>query len=217
MTFPRAVLQRPTARRVAARRADLSTKGNDLHVPLLPRVALGEPAAIDECLDRYGGLVWSLACRMAPARADAEDAVQEIFIDLWRNAWRFRPEAGAEVAFVSTLARRRLVDLQRRVARKRPAESLDSRNVDVPAPPVEAAVELAEDVERARNCLKQLKDRDREVIELSVYAGLSQSRIAERLDAPLGTVKTLVRRALIQLRDCMRFSSPTAPAEGIRP
>ncbi|HVK12641.1 MAG TPA: sigma-70 family RNA polymerase sigma factor [Gemmataceae bacterium] len=172
-------------------------------MPILPRVARGEPAAVDECLDRYGGLVWSLACRLTPSPADAEDAAQDIFIDLWRNAWRFRAEAGTEVAFVSTLARRRLADRQRRSLRARPAESLGERDAAVTAPALDGALELAEDAERARNCLKKLKDRDREVIELSVYAGLSQSRIAERLNAPLGTVKTLVRRALIQLRDCM--------------
>ena len=89
----------------------------NLQVPLLPRIANGETAAIDECLDRYGGLVWSLARRLSPSPSDAEDAVQEIFVDIWRNASRFREDVASEVTFVAMLARRRLVSRMRRSQR----------------------------------------------------------------------------------------------------
>lgn len=178
--------------------------------PILPRIARGESGAVDECLDRYGGLVWSLAGRLAPT--DAEDAVQEIFIDLWKNAWRFRDGIGTEVAFVSTLARRRLIDRRRRADRAPPAVPLDPTT---PADAKQPATDLAaaEDLERVRQCLGGLKDRGREALELSVYDGLSQSQIAERLGAPLGTIKTLIRRALLQLRECVRSAHPSAPTE----
>lgn len=172
--------------------------------PILPRISRGDSRAVDECLDRYGGLVWSLCCRLAPT--DAEDAAQEIFIDLWRNAWRFRENAGSEVAFISTLARRRLVDRRRRSARAPQAVSLDP--IETADGGKSPAAELAakEEIDRVRRCLGSLNDRDRQAVELSVYDGLSQSQIAEKLATPLGTIKSLIRRALIRLRDCMGAS-----------
>lgn len=170
--------------------------------PILPRIARGESSAVDECLDRYGGLVWSLARRLAPD--DPEDAAQEIFIDLWRNAGRFREGLGTETAFVSTVARRRLIDRRRRADRTPRALTLDPAVVAEAIGDPVVELSAAEDREQLRQCLAGLAARSRQAIELSVYEGLSQSRIAERLEAPLGTVKTLIRRALIQLRDCVR-------------
>lgn len=180
---------------------------------LLPRVARGDASAVDACLDRYGGLVWSLASRLASS--DPEDATQDVFVHLWQNAGRFREDRGTEVAFVSTLARRRLIDRRRRAGRSPEMVSLesdwladDSRAPDAP---------LLESEERAEvtRCLGKLKDRDREVVVLSVYEGQSQSEIADHLQAPLGTVKTLIRRAFIQLRDCMRLSVRTRSSGGV--
>ncbi len=173
--------------------------------PILPRIARGESAAVNECLDRYGGLVWSLVRRLAPA--DAEDAAQEIFIDLWRNAWRFREGCGTEVSFVSTLARRRLIDRRRRGERIPVVLPLDPNSADEKSL-YSAKTDAPELVEQVRHCLANLKNRGREVIELSVYDGLTQSQIAKRLETPVGTVKTLIRRALIQLRDCVRSRRP---------
>lgn len=183
--------------------------------PVLPRVARGEPAAVDECLDRYGGLVWSLVRRLAPH--DAEDAAQEIFIDLWRNAWRFRPEKGTEITFVSTLARRRLIDRRRRNDRSPTISPLDSQAPLLEKTNTMKSLEDTEDLERIQQCLRGLKERGREAVMLSVYDGLSQSEIAQRLDTPIGTVKTLIRRALIQLRECVRSARVPARDGGITP
>lgn len=178
-----------------------------MHVPILPRVARGETNAIDDCLDRYGGLVWSLACRLSPSSSDAEDAVQEIFVDLWRNASRFREDMGAEATFVSTLARRRLIDRQRKNRRHPEPQSIDETVVEFAAPQSSSQMELAEDGARAATCLEKLRKNEREVLELSIYHGLTQTRIADRTGVPLGTVKTLIRRALTQLRNCMQIGS----------
>jgi len=178
----------------------------ELQAPILPRVAQGETNAIDECIDRYGGLVWSIACRLSPSTADAEDAVQEIFVDLWRNAGRFRENLGTEATFVSVLARRRLIDRQRKLRRNPEPQSIEEGEIDFPAPRSASQVELAEDGARATACLEKLRQNEREVLELSIYHGLTQTRIAERTGVPLGTVKSLIRRALVQLRNCMQFS-----------
>jgi RNA polymerase sigma factor (sigma-70 family) len=74
---------------------------------LLQRVAAGDKSAVRDCIDRFGGLVWALARRMSPGAAEAEDAVQEIFMDLWRSSARFDPTIASEPAFVTMVARRR--------------------------------------------------------------------------------------------------------------
>src|SRR3954470_14464574 len=84
--------------------------------PLLGRVAAGDQQAVRECLARYGGLVWSIARRFEAA--DAEDAVQEIFLDLWKSAARFDRQIASEASFVAMIARRRLIDRKRTRGRR---------------------------------------------------------------------------------------------------
>ena len=78
--------------------------------PILTRVARGDSAAVRECIDRYGGLVWSLARRFFANTADAEDATQDVFIHLWKSAGAYDPAIASEAVFVTTIARRRLID-----------------------------------------------------------------------------------------------------------
>jgi RNA polymerase sigma-70 factor (ECF subfamily) len=176
----------------------------------LDRIASGDSLAVDECLDRYGSLVWSLSTRLSATKADAEDAVQEIFIDIWRNAWRFQADRGSEVAFISTIARRRLIDRNRRGNRVIQTSSAVSLDTMIGSDRSSNADNIDEDIEQLKICMRSLRDKDKEIIELAIYAGLSQSQIAERAATPLGTVKTLIRRALVRLRDCMLASTKKA-------
>lgn len=166
---------------------------------LLHRVARCEPDAFEECIDRYGGLVWSLARRYCPSEGDAEDAVQETFISLWKSAARFDPNRANEASFVATVARRRMIDAFRdRRRRPAPIEDVDQGaewKVDAPNP--QAGAEASS----VGRLLAELSDLQRQVIELSVYGGLSHAEISERLEMPLGTVKSHARRGLLQLRE----------------
>lgn len=175
-----------------------------MQVPLLTRIANGDTRAVDECIDRYGGLVWSLARRLSSSVADAEDAVQEIFVDLWKNADRFRGELAGEATFVAMLARRRLIDRLRKSHRELESQPIDELTLQHAAPPQTSPAELAEEVARAAACLERLRKDERKVLELSIYHGLPQARIAEQTGLALGTVKTIARRGLSQLRDCMQ-------------
>lgn len=186
-----------------------------MSVPLLPRIALGDTTAVDEFLDRYGALVWSLASRLSPTNADAEDAVQDIFIHLWRNAGRYRGELGEEVTFVSTIARRKLIDRQRKYRRDLAYQSVEERDLGGVGNPDLAAIDNSDDSRRAVACLGKLRDNERQAIELSVYHGLPQARIAEKTGTPLGTVKTLIRRGLVQLRNCMKIGSRLRAEGGV--
>jgi RNA polymerase sigma-70 factor (ECF subfamily) len=182
---------------------------------ILPKVAAGRTGAVDECLSRYGGLVWSLARRQSPNQADAEDAVQEIFIDLWHSAARFDERVASEVTFVAMIARRRLIDRRRKLGRTVDTTAL-SPAVDPPTPPAGDPVAFQEEAARAREQLQQLKPDERKVIELAIDRGLSSSQIADQLDMPLGTVKTNARRGMIRLRELFVQSSRRPSPQGAR-
>jgi RNA polymerase sigma factor (sigma-70 family) len=182
---------------------------------ILNKVVAGAPGAVDECLNRYGGLVWSLALRQSPTRADAEDAVQEIFIDLWHHAARFDARAASEVTFVAMIARRRLIDRRRKLSRTIDAAPITPA-VDPPAAPARDPVAFQEEAARAREQLEQLKPDERKVIELAIDRGLSSSQIAEELAMPLGTVKTNARRGMIRLRELFAQSTRRPVAGGAR-
>lgn len=169
---------------------------------LLERVADGDAAAVDECLGKYGGLVWSLARRLCPRHEDAEDAVQEIFVEIWRNAGKFDPGIASESTYVTMLARRRLIDRYRRRSRDPGAASLVEEAVAFDSEH-ERQTEISEEAARARESLEQLRPEERQVLELSINHGLTQSQIAEATNLPLGTVKTHARRGLIRLRELL--------------
>jgi RNA polymerase sigma-70 factor (ECF subfamily) len=162
---------------------------------LVLRLAAGDTKALAEFYDRYAGLVNALALRILRDSADAEDVVQEVFLQAWRQADRFDPRRGTPEAWLCTIARTRALDrLRRRVSRREePAEA-------APAPTqVPRAVEgLA-----VRKALASLSPDQRTALELAYYEGLTQTEIAARLDTPLGTIKTRIRTAMIRLREAL--------------
>lgn len=173
---------------------------------LLPRVAAQDQRAVRECVERYGDLVWSIALRLLRNRSDAEDVVQDIFLDLWRSAPRFDPLVASEATFVTMIARRRIYDRLRR-QRRRPApaeiDDIDQLGSRSGAERTEARL--------AARALEHLAPADRDVLLLAIHEGLTHREIATRTGMPLGTVKTRARRALIQLRELL--AAPDAAAE----
>jgi RNA polymerase sigma factor (sigma-70 family) len=170
---------------------------------LLGRIARKEPEAFDECIQRFGNLVWSLARRFSPTQADAEDAVQEIFLDLWRKAAQFNPDLSAESTFITMLARRKLIDRHRKSGRTIETVSMLSE-WEHPANQSSAyAAEVTDEADKANRCLEGLGENPRHVIRMSIHGGKSHAQISNELSMPLGTVKSFARRGLIQLRQCM--------------
>jgi RNA polymerase sigma-70 factor (ECF subfamily) len=178
------------------------TAEDPVSVPLLPEVARGDRAAVGRCMTRYGALVWSMARRLSPTPSDAEDATQEIFLELWRSAARFDPAKGSEKVFVTMIARRRLIDRLRSMRPRFEHElpGLDEWALEVP---VEARADQAAEAAIARTALETLPTEQRRVIDLSIVHGLSHGEIARRVGLPLGTVKTMVRRGLIKVRQAL--------------
>lgn len=154
---------------------------------------------MDECLQQYGGLVWKIVSSRCANRADAEDVVQEVFLDLWKNSRRFDPNMASEATFVAMIARRRVIDQQRK-QRRMPETVALAAGSEPTAATSTARVEVSDEATRIREMMSELKQSERSVIELAIDHGLSQSQIAERIRMPLGTVKTHARRGLMRLR-----------------
>ncbi len=168
---------------------------NTAAASLLQRVAAGDAVAVRDCIAHYGGLVWSIARRFE--LADAEDAVQEIFLDLWKSAARFDPALGSEATFIAMIARRRLID-RRRTRRRRPTtEQLP----EVPSiPDAGIAPDASAEANKAAAALHQLRPEQRQVLVLSTCHGMSHGEIAAQTGMPLGTVKAHARRGLLSIR-----------------
>ncbi len=164
------------------------------------RIAAGDGTALKECMDRHASLVWSLARRWSGSLPDAEDAVQEVFLELWKCAGRFDPAAGSEAAFVATIARRRLIDRLRAARRRPPSEELDEEAFAMETVGVEAAAEAQARLESAAAALGALDAGQREVLLMGIVEGMSHAEIALATGKPLGTVKTQIRRGLIRVR-----------------
>jgi RNA polymerase sigma-70 factor (ECF subfamily) len=173
---------------------------------VLTRIAQGDSRALRECIDQFGSLVWAIARRLTRTRADAEDAVQEIFTDLWRSASRFDASQGSEKVFIATIARRRLIDRLRRSAAQGSTDSIDDVETLTWTDSGNKAETCAE-AQTAARAVMQLRPEQRQVLELGLLQGLSHSEIADALKMPLGTVKTMMRRGLIQVRQLMGVGS----------
>lgn len=169
----------------------------------MARVAAGDPAAMEECLARYGGLVWSIARRFSPTAADAEDATQEIFIEVWRHANRYDESIASEPTFIAMIARRRLIDRQRRQNSQPQITAWDEAKLPQGAREPAEWLQVCDDANRAREKMRELSSEQQSVLELALNGGCSQAEIAERLQLPLGTVKTHARRGLIKLRELL--------------
>lgn len=183
-----------------------------LQESILQRVAKGDPEAVRECTDRYGGLVWSLARRWNRSQADAEDAVQDVFVSVWRNAGRYDPSVAKEATFVAMIARRRLIDRMRKTGRRPSEATLEEGATSIGTSDTPAA-QLGEDAARAERAMSELSESQQKVLRLSIMHGLSHDKIASATGMPLGSVKTHIRRGLIRLREILG-SEMASPAGG---
>lgn len=190
-----------------------SLESRNLSHSILERVASGDSNAVEECVDAYGGLIWSIASRMCPTAADAEDATQDIFVEIWQKANTFNRLKSSEATFITLIARRRLIDRQRRSSAGFAVQSV-VLDMEIADDTLRDTVELAEEAEKALNCIRKLSKPQQQVITLSFQHGIPHSGIAERLSLPVGTVKSFARRALIQIRDCMNRTE-MAPSSGV--
>jgi RNA polymerase sigma-70 factor (ECF subfamily) len=166
---------------------------------LIQRAAGGDRLAFEDLYKRYARPVFGLALRRLGDRGRAEDAVQETFASIWRAAGSYKPERGPGAPWLYAVARNAIVD-RARSRTDLPAEIPDEAS-DEAGPPDHAEQNWV--AWRMHRALEELPEREREVISLAYWSGLSQSEVAEFLGIPLGTVKTRTRAALSHLADIL--------------
>lgn len=169
----------------------------------MQRVAANDERAIAELFDRFGSLVFRMAMQSMPSKAESEDAVQEVFVRLWRTAARYDDEKAALVTWVMLISRRHLVDkLRRSRARLRPT-SLD--HPQSMAAPEAAEIHSRMDTDdRMRVLMKRIEglpELQRTVVMRAYLGGQTLRQIGEELNTPLGTIKSALSRALVRLRE----------------
>ena len=171
----------------------------------LARMAQGDHDGLAELYDRHARAIYSLALRILQDRAEAEDVVQDVFAQVWTQAARYDTSRGAVAAWMLMMARSRAID-RLRSRRARPDNTADTRaTLNMPDAGVPQDLQLlsAEEVARLRRALAELPLLQRVALELAYYEGLTHAEIAERLEEPLGTVKTRIRQAVIRLRESL--------------
>lgn len=178
---------------------------SDLDRDLMKRIAQGDSNAFLRMFDRYAPTAMGLAWRMLRHRHLAEEAVQETFLAVWRDPDGYRAERGTVRAWLMSTLHHRAVDLirheesQTRRATEAAAVVATARGPADPGEVVVGEIGLAEDRKAVRRALEDLRPEQRQIIELMYFEGLSQTRIAERLPLPLGTVKSRARLAMRRL------------------
>ena len=170
---------------------------------LMHRVAVGDEEAVGELYDRFGPLVYKVAWQFHPSQAEAEDAVQEIFIRLWQTADRFDPRRAKLVTWVMLIARRHLIDRLRRSSVRPTTMTLevDSAGPEAAAQRPERKPREEEFSKRLLKRIEELPELQRTVIERAYLQGYTLREVSEQLGAPLGTIKSALSRGLARLRE----------------
>ena len=177
---------------------------------LLPAIAAGDTVAVAELYDRHGSTLYALLLKILGDRSDAQEVLQESFLQAWRRAADFDPSRGSEIAWLVSIARNRAIDRLR--ARSLRALREEAAGREIPNEPrdvdtgggAERSAILGQLRERMRAALAELPEAQRSVLELAYFQGLSQTEIAERLGEPLGTVKTRTQLAMKKLREKLK-------------
>ena len=189
---------------------------------ILERLAEGDQSAADDCVREYGGLIWRLGRRyLDQAESEIEDAVQDVFVEIWLHAKRFDSSKGSEPAFIATIAHRRLIDRQRRIGMQRRKMTKYANEVakNTQAP---SAIEAKSPTSAVGTIYRQeleagfraLPDDERNALWLSVFHGLSHRDISEATSVPIGTVKSRLRRAMIRLTKTISGNTAKAILKG---
>jgi RNA polymerase sigma-70 factor, ECF subfamily len=163
---------------------------------LVSGIRSGKESAMAQLYDRYSSIVYSVALRVLGDTGAAEDVLQEVFIQLWRNPGLFDSSRGNLAAWLSVIARNRAIDALRK---RRPESEIDDIVISV-EPDLAGDAERARAMEKVRGTMGVMPSAQRSALEMAYFEGLTHTEIAAKTGEPLGTVKTRIRAGLLQLR-----------------
>jgi len=175
---------------------DAETNAITSDLALVTAIRSGDQGAMAALYDRYSSIVYSVALRVLQDTGAAEDVLQDIFMQLWRNPGSFDASRGNMAAWLAVIARNRAIDVLRR---RRPLDDIEEIAVSV-EPDMASDAERARAMEKIRGALDTMPAPQRSALELAYFEGLTHTEIAEKTGEPLGTIKTRIRTGLLSLR-----------------
>ncbi len=170
---------------------------------LLLGIQQQDVGALEELYDRHHRIALAVAYRVLHNRELAEDAVQEAFLGVWRRPYTYKPERGAAKTWLLTVVRHRAIDITRGRAFSQETQTLDERAYAIPSPDTWAQVDSRLERERIRNAMAQLPKEQRDAIDLAFFSGHTYQEVAQKTQAPLGTVKGRMRLGMQKLRSLL--------------
>ena len=174
---------------------------------LLQRIAWTDESALSQLYDRYGQILYSVGMRILRSVTDAEDVVQDVFLQAWNKADSYQRDKGTVYTWLVTMMRNRAIDRLRSKGFKQHIKSVDVENImlfsETKSSNPHASVVMTEHQQLVISALKQLPKDHQQIFALSYYEGFSQSEIAEKLSIPLGTVKSRMRKGLQMMRSML--------------
>jgi RNA polymerase sigma-70 factor (ECF subfamily) len=181
-----------------------------LDATLVNRLLQRDVSAFEQLYDRHSRIVYALVLRILQQASTAEEVVQDVFLQLWRNAARYQAARGPFVPWLLTLARNRALDhLRLKSERQRRLEDQSEEPIAIAgaAPEYEKALDEKRRAERVRALIGALNPQQKKAIEMAYFEGLSHSEIAAALKEPLGTVKSWIRNGLLRLKEGLQATS----------
>jgi RNA polymerase sigma-70 factor (ECF subfamily) len=175
----------------------------DTLAPLMARIAQGDRAALRDLYTASSAKLFGVCLRILSDREEAEDVLQDVYVTIWRRADRFDPSRASVGAWISTIARNRAIDRLRARGPLARAEPVDDLQIADDQPGADSLLSAADDAARLAGCLGELDERTRAVIRTAFFEGVTYEALAQRMDTPLGTVKSWIRRGLARLKGCL--------------
>jgi RNA polymerase sigma-70 factor (ECF subfamily) len=176
---------------------------------LVQRLLKRDVSAFEELYERHARMVYGLVLRIVQQASTAEEVVQDIFLQLWRNASQYDNSRGPFLPWLLTLARNRALDQLRLKSerQRRREEQTEELPPIVTAPDFERSLDEKRRAARVRELIASLQPQQKRVIELAYFEGLSHSEIAAKLQEPLGTVKSWIRNGLLKLKEGLQAAA----------
>jgi RNA polymerase sigma-70 factor, ECF subfamily len=170
---------------------------------LLAAVAKGDQAAFERLYSATRAKLYGVLLRILGTPEAADDVMQETYLKVWKMAGKFDPTIASPITWMVAIARNRAIDIVRKRVDVSVEDSPEAMGVAAEAPPPLARREMTEELRRLLACLGKLDPEKQRIVLLAYYSGWSRDQLAQKLDIPVNTIKTWLRRSLLEIRECM--------------
>jgi RNA polymerase sigma-70 factor, ECF subfamily len=170
---------------------------------LLAAVARGDQAAFERLYEATRAKLYGVLLRILGTPELADDVMQETYLKVWKTAAGFDPTIASPITWMVAIARNRAIDIVRQKGHASIEETPEAMNVAADTPPPLARREMTEELRRLLSCLGKLDPEKQRIVLLAYYSGWSREQLARKLDIPVNTIKTWLRRSLLEIRECM--------------